>query len=103
MASLSYTEQRRYHRRYINMSLAFFLKKNGKMASYFFGRTRDVSPHGACVYTQSNYVPTIDSQVVLRVTPGMQSRVPNSSVSIHIKGQVVWNNSHDQSFGVRFL
>lgn len=100
----TYTEQRHQPRRSLKMPVTFFLKgKKGSISDYFFGWTKDVSLNGACICTKPNYIPIVDSLMILLVTPEAHNRFSESDISVKIKGKVTWNNSDTQSFGVRFI
>ena len=102
--SINYTEQRQHSRRVLKMPLAFLLKeKSCDIPNYFFGWTKDVSSKGVCIHAKSNHIPIVDSQITLLVTPEMHNRFSDTDISVQIKGQVAWNDSLNQSFGVRFI
>ena len=102
--AFTYTEQRHQTRRSLKMPVTFFLKeKKGSISDYFFGWTKDVSSHGACICTKPNYIPIVDSLMTLLVTPEVQSRLSDSDILVQIKGKVTWNNSDTKCFGVRFI
>lgn len=102
--SINYTNHRKELRRPLKMPVAFFLKEEGNdMADYSFGWTRDVSPHGVCVQSRPNCIPGIDCLVTLSVAYDMHDQISSSDIFLQMKGQVVWNNIENQSFGIKFL
>ncbi len=99
----THTERRLHARRPLNMPVAFFLgnqKKN--ISNYHFGSTKDVCVQGVSVSTASYPVPDVNMPLTLIITPKKESNIPNTGVSIQIKGKVIWNNRENKSFGIRF-
>ncbi len=100
---LDYIEKRQHTRRPLKVSVAFFVSnKTLDTEHYSLGWTVDVSMHGTCIQTTPHYIPSINNLLMLQPIPEIKNEFLDSDIPVQIKGQVVWVNSKNQNFGVKF-
>ena len=100
--SFSFIEQRHHDRRSRNLPVAFYANGDWDLKKHAVGQTLDVTTRGACIRTNRNHMPEINSPLILMLSPGIETAFSSSDTAIRIEGKVVWVNSDAKRFGISF-
>jgi len=98
------TERRQHIRQSMDLPVTgCHLQQNIDTTGFCTGKICDAGIGGVQVRTTSDFDLTVGSRIVLLVTPKKGAEKSNQQFLSKIKGEVVWQNPHQQSFGLKFL
>ena len=98
------TERRHHVRQAMNLPITCcHLEQNSDTNGFCLGTISDASMGGVRVQTNADFNLITGTKLVLFVTPKKDKNVTNHEFPGEIKGEVVWQNPHQQSFGLKFL
>ncbi len=100
--SFSLIEHRQHDKRSLELPVAFYANGDWDLGKHAGGQTHDVTTGGACIRTNRNHMPKINSPLILMLSPEIKTPFLSSNTVIQIKGKVVWVNSGAKRFGVSF-
>jgi len=102
--TISTTERRRHVRQAMNLPITCcHPEQNNDTAAFCLGEISDASMGGVRVETTSDFDLIVGSKLVLFVTPQKDKNAAGHEFPGEIKGEVVWQNPHQRSFGLKFL
>ena len=102
--TVSTTERRCHVRQAMNLSVTCcHLDRNSDTTDSSLGKIRDASMGGVRVQVNSDINLIVGNKLVLLVTPKEDNHITSHEFPGEIKGEVVWQNPHQRSFGLKFL
>lgn len=101
---MSTSEQRSHIRRELKLPVIFCkLEQEVASAGVSTGEISDVSGGGLCVQAKHSLDHTAGDKLLLYIIPEEQESEAGSGSPVEIRGEVVWQNFGEQSFGLRYL
>jgi len=102
--TVSAIERRRHVRQAMNISVTCcHLEQSTDTTGFCLGEISDASMGGVRVQVNSDINLIVGNKLVLLVTPKEDNHTPNHEFPGEIKGEVVWQNPQQRSFGLKFL
>lgn len=101
---MSATEQRSHIRRELKLPVIFCkLEQEPASAGITTGEISDVGGGGLCVRSKCPHDHYAGDKLLLYVIPDSQESTADSESPVEIRGEVVWHNFGQKSFGLRYL
>jgi len=98
------TERRQHIRQSMNLPVTCcHLQQTVDPTGFCIGKISDAGIGGVQVRTTSDFDLTVGNRIVLLVTPKKGAQKGDQEFRSEIKGEVVWLNPQQQSFGLKFL
>ncbi len=98
------SEQRLHVRRTMHLPVACCrLEQSANTTGIYLGKIIDVSMGGVCVQGNSYFDFIIGNRLLLFVMDQKGGNAPSTELPVEIKGEVMWWDSNQRRFGLRFL
>ena len=102
--TVSTTERRRHARQAMNLSVTCcHLEQSSDTSGSCLGKISDASMGGVRVQVNSDINLIVGNKLVLLVIPKEDNHTSSHELPGEIRGEVVWQNPHQRSFGLKFL